>query len=707
MLVKIKNCNNIEEADICIESNKLNLKYAINGTGKSTIAQALYNSKTENMEELRSYKYLGDEEESHSPQITIDTIINKIAIFNENYVNTYAFQPNELVKNSFEIFIKTDKYDERMKEISTLVSDITATFKEDPEIDKLIEDLGKFVDSFGKTQNGYSKASDLGKTLGKGNKLEDVPNDLIAYKPYLKAENGNVRWLKWQSEGKNYLDITDKCPYCVSEITTPKEAIIKVGETYDTKYLAALSKVLEVFNDLSHYFDEATQNTIKSIIINTNGITDEEIGFLKSVKDDVERLLGKLKRLKYIGFGTLKNVEKVLDELTKNRIILSLYPKMQSTYTGEKIKRINDSLELVIEKAGKLQGQIVQQKKEIQNTIQKYNSQINGFLESAGYKYCVCIEEDTNENYRLLLKTDCGENNITNVKSHLSYGERNAFALVLFMYQTLKEGADFIILDDPISSFDMNKKYAILNMLFRGKETFQGKTVLLLTHDFEPVIDTIYNLPSYFDPTPVANFLANVNGIIEEKSIRKENIQSYLSVCDDNIRNSEDTVHKLIYLRRLLEITEEKNIAWQLVSNIFHKNREKPRYHYRDHTPEREMVKKEIEEGERIVQEYIGYFKYDEVYNRLKEKSELIKIYDTCKSGYEKVQIYRLIFDGQLERGSALKKYVDETFHVQNDYLFQLNPREYKIVPQYILDCCDKDINNLKDEGTNYEEDIY
>jgi hypothetical protein len=46
--------------------------------------------------------------------------------------------------------------------------------------------------------------------------------------------------------------------------------------------------------------------------------------------------------------------------------------------------------------------------------------------------------------------------------------------------------------------------------------------------------------------------------------------------------------------------------------------------------------------------------------------------------------------------GSMLKKYVDETFHVQNDYLYQLNPRDYQIVPQYILDFCNKEIDELK-----------
>src|SRR5690606_23387236 len=125
------------------------------------------------------------------------------------------------------------------------------------------------------------------------------------------------------------------------------------------------------------------------------------------------------------------------------------------------------SLNKVITVAGQLQGQVAQQKKGIRKTIEKHSKDINGFLESAGYQYKVSIIQSAGESYRLILTYTEQSEGIGNVKEHLSYGERNAFALVLFMYQALKENADFIILDDPISSFDNNKKFAIMSMLFR------------------------------------------------------------------------------------------------------------------------------------------------------------------------------------------------------------------------------------------------
>lgn len=35
---------------------------------------------------------------------------------------------------------------------------------------------------------------------------------------------------------------------------------------------------------------------------------------------------------------------------------------------------------------------------------------------------------------------------------------------------------------------------------------------------------------------------------------------------------------------------------------------------------------------------------------------------------------------------------MNETFHIENDYLFQLNPCEYDTIPQYIIEECDKEV---------------
>ena len=41
MNIAIRNCNNIDSAEIAVTAGRLNIKYAINGTGKSTVAHAI------------------------------------------------------------------------------------------------------------------------------------------------------------------------------------------------------------------------------------------------------------------------------------------------------------------------------------------------------------------------------------------------------------------------------------------------------------------------------------------------------------------------------------------------------------------------------------------------------------------------------------------------------------------------------------------
>lgn len=133
----------------------------------------------------------------------------------------------------------------------------------------------------------------------------------------------------------------------------------------------------------------------------------------------------------------------------------------------------------------------------MQATIQASQTDINEFLKTAGINYELVILAEDETNSRTILKQCFSEErtDVTKIRDHLSWGEKNAFALILFMYYAVMQSPDLIILDDPISSFDTNKKYAILHRMFKniGKKdvSLEGKTVLFLTHDFEPITDFI------------------------------------------------------------------------------------------------------------------------------------------------------------------------------------------------------------------------
>lgn len=691
MRLTIRNCNNIENGEFDITDGRLNIKYAINGTGKSTISKAIEAFVTNNQEKkdsLLPFKYYGKEE--NSPELTGYDQFKKIAVFNEKYIEDYVYQQNELIKNSFEIFVKSPDYDKHIKEIEKLLESINITFQNHPELEELIKIFQQFIDGFGKAKSGYSAAGAIGKGIGKGNKIDNIPAGLEAYEPYLK-NNDNVKWIKWQLEGKHYLDMAEQCPYCSGSIKETKETILKVSEEYDAKAVEQLTKMLEVFKELMPYFTNETAFKIEEITKNVSGITTAQKNYLLEIKAQVDSFMQQLYGLKKMGFHSLKNAEKIADELKKYKIDLSYYSHLNSELSNEKVELINKTLDEVLEKAGKLQGEIAQQKKLIKKTIEMYSSEINEFLYYAGYKYQVAIEEENATDYHLVLKHIEGTDNIQTVNEHLSYGERNAFALVLFMYSVLKEDPDLVVLDDPISSFDGNKKFAIINMLFMGKHSLKNRTVLLLTHEFNTVIDAIYNMPYNFSPTPTAAFLTTKQGVLQEKEITKADIKSFGEIAYTNIASDMDSLNKLVYLRRLLEIENSDSLAWQLLSNIFHK-REKPEYHFANGTPARLMTLEEIQDATNEIRtNYISDFNYDTEYQKTQDMTVLKELYQNSESNYEKLQIYRIMFN-ENSANSVIKKFVNEAFHIENDYLFQLNPCEYDTVPQYIIDECNKDI---------------
>lgn len=690
-MIRLLNCNNIESGEISIKNNHLNIKYGFNGTGKSTISNAI-NAKINNndsaLKDLVPFKY--KESGTVIPEVQGVEDFNSVKVFNEEYVNSYAFQRDELIKNSFEVFIKTPDYDEHMHKISELLKTIHSAFTSDDTLQSLINDLQAFVESFGKTKNSFAASSLLGKGLGKGNKLKNIPEELKKYTPFLLKNETNVKWLKWQITGRDYWVDKDICPYCAANISDNKEDIEKISKNFDSKEIDSLNKILDIFNVFDHYFSNDTKKKIKIISDNIAGVTSEQKSYLSEIRAQAITLLEKLNGLKSIGYTSLSNVDKVSKIINDFKIDISFLSHFNSDFVREKVFVINQSIGSVSEKIGELQGQVNQQKKLIKKTIDEYEKQINKFLEYAGYKYCVALEGDAND-YKLKLHHKEYNEEIPGDESHLSYGEKNAFALALFMYSALHENPDLIILDDPISSFDGNKKFAIINMLFMGSNSFKDKTVLLLTHEFNIVIDTIYNFKNRILPVPTANFLSIKNGILSEKSIEKTDIKSFVEIAKDKINSSIDMINKSIFLRRLFELQGEKDDKWDLLSSLLHK-RVKPTK--RTDSDEVEMSLTEIQNAERAIQEYLNGFSYSEQIARVIDFDILKQLYYDCDSNYEKLQIFRIVFENA-NLNDVVKQFINKTYHVENDFIFQLDPAEYDTIPQYIVEICDSMIDTF------------
>jgi hypothetical protein len=616
-----------------------------------------------------------------------------VRIFDESYVDEFVFLPGELLKGSFEVFIRDAAYEDGVRQIESLVEEIKLLLSEDEQIAAFRADLTELSGGFGRpTKSGIHASSPIAKALKGGNKVDNIPEGLEAYEQYIQGSD-NFKWVKWQLDGKSFIDISDNCPYCIGGIAAKKDTIRKISEVYDSKAVESLNKMVAVFQRLSQYFSDDTKHVIEGFVANVDGYTDDETSYLAQVREQIDRLNRRFEQAQNIGFSSLKDADEIMERLDSYVIDLQLFPHLKSDSTEAMVEKVNHSLEGVRARAGELQGCVRRQEALIARLVDSNRGEINAFLKNAGYKYSVNITAVEGGEHRLRLVHDDLDDPIEDAKAHLSFGERNAFALVLFMYHVLKEDPDLVVLDDPISSFDKNKKYAIVDMLFRKSRSLRGKTVLLLTHDFEPIVDMVFHHSDRFAPTYAA-FLENSGGVLQEIEITKADISSFLAVADTNIAQAQHILSKLVYLRRKLEVMGEKGDGYQLISNIFHK-RAIPIDKRVDGGPP--MTPEQISVGTGEIASCVAGFDYDAVLAMATDDGQLRELYSNTVSNYEKLHLYRILFHGKDDaiESDVVRKFINEAFHIENDYIYQLNPRKYQTVPQYVIDECDKAIAGL------------
>jgi len=691
--IEVMNCNNIDSAVISLAVQKLNIKFAPNGTGKSTIARAvLLGLKGDQnlLTELMPFKLRKENPDNKQPEVKATEELKNIMCFNEAYVSQFVFKPNELLNNSFDILIRTEAYKQREQEIEELVRNIKQLFSGNLELEALIANLKEMGDAFKLSKTGLSKASTGMKGLSVGNKIQHIPAGLESYAPFIQHQN-SVGWIDWQTKGYEFADLSENCPFCTSHAADKKDQIKKVGQEYDKNIIKNLVGIIAVIQKLGDYFSDEAKNKLTAITVLKDGIEKEHEAFLAAVKTQIDNFTEKLEKLRTLSAFQFKEGEKVADKLPAYKLDLQFFSELKSNRMQDAIAPINASIDAVIEQAGQLQGKINQQRSEMKKAVERHQKSINEFLEYAGYRYAVEIVGE-GEQAQLKLRHIDHEEHLSGGNQHLSFGERNAFAIVLFMYECLSKKPDLIILDDPISSFDKNKKYAILEMLFRrdADSCLKSKTVLMLTHDVEPIIDTIRSLEKKFSNQTSSAFLKLSAGQICEFVIGKDDIQTFSQICKSAVASEKHDVIKLIYMRRHYEIADNKGDAYQVLSNIFHKRERaidtrEPKG-LDDNYPEMEPAK--FANGCAEISNQLNGFSYSDLLNRISDIKALKSLYGASTNGYEKLQVFRLL--GLDVGNSVIQKFINESYHIENEFICQLDPAKFDTIPEYVIAECDK-----------------
>tara|TARA_R100000322_G_scaffold31813_4_gene20491 strand:- start:84388 stop:86487 length:2100 start_codon:yes stop_codon:yes gene_type:complete len=687
--IVISNCNSVDRAEVALEKGTLNIKYGPNGLGKSTIAKAIVSQIRGDgtLADLVPFKNRG-KPEAPAPLVEGIDELSSALVFDDDYVQQFVFQKDEVVKNSFDIFIKTPDYVTAMEEIEKLLSGVKKTLTNNAEIEQTISDFKELRDAFGKSKPGsIPKSSKIHKAFGTGNKVENIPEALKPFETFIKSKEPS-KWIGWQIKGNDFLELGDACPYCSTPLVAEgqKDTARAVGKEYDAASVNHLNTLKAVIERLGKYFSEKCRENLEKVTKTKIELNAAELSFLTSLKAEIDGMIDQLEGLRTISFFSLRDVDKLNEKIAPLKIDLALMDKLDSPDTRKITDPVNKQLEELLLSVGDLTGKVKIHNVRIKKTIEENQTSINAFLKSAGYKYAVeIVPEDQSYKMKLVHRDLTGH--LEAAAKHLSYGEKNAFSLVLFMYQVMSENPDLVVLDDPISSFDKNKKFAILHELFRGKASLKGRTTLMLTHDIEPAIDVIKSTKDLFQGAkPSAAFLSSRGGVVKEVQITRDDIQTFAKVCRANIDTLQDPILQTIYLRREYELRDDKGLEYNLLASLF-KGRAVPTVQTVDGS--REMTGEEKEQTQANIRAaFLPNFDYDALVAEVTDTNAIRAKFLATDVGYEKIQLFR-IFDIKHD-DDVIRKFINESYHIENEYVMQLNPHKFESIPEYVITECER-----------------
>lgn len=709
MMIKINNCNNISCGEITIEENKLNILFGRNGTGKSTIARAIdLESRNKDLSELAPYGSLSTDAPPSIEGVTSDSVF----IFDDRYVSQYVYQPNSLLENAFDVLIRSREYDETKKNIDEALAKIRATITERQTISELRNQVGVLIDTikFTSTNKIAKRGGAKGILQGKGAYFKP-PEELDDLKPFFEDDTVS-KWAAWRLQGYEQFGNKKLCPYCSTGDTEKTETINRVfADSFDKSSVETASAIIKAVEALKSYLDDGKISELMALFGVKKDLNVLETQLTKLLAE-ASYLHDRLTAILAFNGASVdrENIDNLEEKLKNMKVdFRALDTFFVTELTKSEIGVVNSEIDVLLAKVNELKGEIGKYNKFIQDKINDKKQDINDFLNLAGFKYFFDVDMDGEDNANAVLKFILPDGNHGDTKStgkHLSWGEKHSFALILFMFDAIRSDAKLIILDDPISSFDSNKKYAIINRLFktgeRGNSLYE-RTVLILTHDFEPVIDYIQTSSGRQTPTSVcAAYFENVGGQLKCTPIHKNDdlMSSVVLLKELAMDNNIDIAARIGCLRKYVEHQfrdpQMQSNAFNILSSLIH-GRTEPTS---DLDGRLKLTPEQVAEGVNYINEFISGFNYSSILDQFSAQN-LLSRYNNETSSYIKMLILRAYTEQNTEARNRLRrtndvllKYVDETYHIENDYIYSLDVRRFNIVPDNYITDADKFISD-------------
>lgn len=698
MEIKVENLGVISEGKIELEKNVVNIKYGINGSGKSTISKGIELSvKGEDLNKLRTY---GSEIE---PTVSFSEDISSVIVFNQKYVDDYLFK-DDIANNSFEIMINTNEYKIGKKKIDNMFVDLitsinntnTKTIIEELETLKINVPIKKKETKAKGKQYSLSGVSKFAKAKKVANLNEILDEQAMMYKERLESNDNHV-WLKWFQAGQEFINENQRCPFCLNELPSDFNITSKsIKNSINATGLKQNIEIKEVISKTEKYMSEENIDIMKSVINKNEDFSEQELEKIYEIITVCDIELTKLRNLRSINISGIKKKYEnntLIDFLKSNILNPSFFEKL-SDEVKENVENINEAISEIMAKSKELETITKDFSDKLNLLVESKKEYINNFLSISGIPYLIDIVESDDAKFKTVLNPLNSSELIT--QKSLSFGEKNAISLMLFSLEASKD-YDLIILDDPVSSFDNNKKFAILYYLFTKEDAvFKNKSILLFTHDFDIIVDFIYK-DEFKKIENKCYFVKNTSGNLVENKISKGSVSYTIRHWRKNAeKESLHPLLRIVNLRKYLQYTHPSETeAINILSSLEH-NDVKPMEKVRG--KKQEIIDKiKLDKGIDCITDKIENFDYDTYLLRIQNKDELKQLYDSSDSSISKLQILRMIVNltGEKVENQVFWDYLTEYYHVENNEMTSLDEKKFDVVPNYIMKMSDEIIGEI------------
>ena len=711
-----QNIGNLQKASITVEKEKANIKYGFNGIGKTTIIKAIkcmfYDEADRARLQQQITPLLTGDEPSFPSNLLTD--YSDVKVYDRSYFEK-LFKKTDLLNDTYSLVIEDDDYCALLEIIKDKINIISESIESTgivQEINPILTTLQskpllKYKEG---TRKPVKKDSVFYYYSSRGVSINSsVSTKYHSYNSFIDSPY-RVAWNKWIAEADfNWFSSIKRCPFCgrldekivdkIDSLNSLKNKPIYVSYDGEQKIILTISKYLS--NPLS---DEVLQ------INNLKKKTNKTI--LKPIKNGIQIIGREMEKIK-----SLLSINAMLcSEKLKNNHFQSFLNQLKSYKLSNKlslkdsngidmVKQINSAIDEMVNSLSAAKKHIGNIYKNVQAKIKANDDLINNFMEIAGLPYRITTKQQDDKYFSTDMSYVNDANVIDNQLDYLSYGEANALALLLFCIEAKKcDGKTLIVFDDPVSSFDNNKRYAIYDYIFNNsdnkKKLLWKKTVLLFTHEFETVLVFCRAFPLY--KQDIANFayLSLEEKELVEKPFKNSDINSsletYKSLAEDG---NLCKIARVVAARHCVEISGHKDSTeYNLLSSHIHRAPTPYKYEDLKHEIKRFLLPNEISSAETELKKLFGSdYNYSDYSLEINSDTYLKTEYNKKNATkFEKVCITRCYL--QTIQNKDIKSYVkwnflSNAFHVESDTIHSIKGYNILDVPDYIIALCDETMN--------------